>query len=306
MESREPFSILGLEGQPFGLFRQLPEQQLRLVCHMDLVLGDLHAQLERPQTRKFAWPIVVLPELFTTSRHLTMMAGHLVSLGWEVYLLDVHPPIMRASAKNDPSADAFCALAAGIRKALDAIGSDIIAAGHGLGGLLALKVAEAPPVRAAVALAPLIPGFRSPLFVRRRRWASWRSESTGLPTRRMVLELVSEAEPFQRESIIKALTPVDTSAATEVARGAVEFVVHPTPRLIIAGEADTFAPWQEAEQLATKIGARFISLPGRGHWIIAGRTLERTVAQMQRFLVRALGEELLLLYPEPDGGDVQG
>lgn len=273
---------------------------------MDLVLGGIHAQWERPQTRKFAWPIVVLPELFATPRHLTIMAGHLVSLGWEVYLLDVHTPKTHAAAKKAPGASAFCALAADIRKALDAIGSEIIAAGHGLGGLLALKAAEAPPVRAAVALAPLIPGFRSPLFVPSRRWAFWRSELTGLPTRRKMLELVSEAEPFQRESIIKALTPDDTSAAMEIARGAIEFAAHPAPRLIVAGEADTFAPWQEAQQLAGKIGARFVSLPGRGHWIIAGRALERTIAQMQRFLVRALGEELLLLYAEAGGGDAQG
>jgi len=270
---------------------------------MDLVLGRLHAQLERPQTRKFAWPIVVLPELFTTSRHLTIMAGHLVSQGWEVYLLDVHPPTTRTFANDDSGASAFSTLVANVRTALDAIGSDIIAAGHGLGGLLALKIAEAPPVRAAVALAPLIPGFHSPLFVRRRRWTFWRCESTGLPIGRRLLELVSEAEPFQRESLIKALMPADTSAATEVARGEVEFTAHPTPRLIVAGEADAFAPWQCAEQLAAKIGARFISLPGRGHWMIAGRTLERTIAEMQRFLVRALGEELLLLYAEPTGDD---
>ncbi|MBV8054696.1 MAG: alpha/beta hydrolase [Deltaproteobacteria bacterium] len=269
---------------------------------MDLVLAGLHAQLERPQTRKFAWPIVVLPELFTTSRHLTIMAGHLVSLGWEVYLLDVHPPITHALAKND-SANAFCALAADIEAAIGAIGSEIIAAGHGLGGSLALKVAEAPPVRAAVALAPLIPGFHSPLFVHNRHWAFWRSKSTGLPARRKMLELISEAEPFQRESIIKALTPADTSAAMAIASGAIEFAALPTPRLIVVGEADAFAPWQEAEQLAIKIGARFVSLPGRGHWIIAGRTLGRTIAQIQRFLVKALGEELLLFYAEPDGID---
>jgi pimeloyl-ACP methyl ester carboxylesterase len=273
---------------------------------MDLVLGGLHAQLERPQTRKFAWPIVVLPELFTTSRHLTMMAGHLVSLGWEVYLLDVYPSKTRASAMNDPGASAFSTLTVDIRTALGAIGSEIIAAGHGLGGLLALRIAEAPPVRAAVALAPLIPGFRSPLFVRSRRWTSWRSESTGLPTRRKLLELVSEADPFQRESIIKGLTPADTSPAAEVASSTVEFAAHPTPRLIVVGEADTFAPWQETQRFASKIGAQFVSLPGRGHWIIAGRTLERTIAQIQRFLVRALGEELLLFYPEPDGGDALG
>jgi hypothetical protein len=110
-------------------------------------------------------------------------------------------------------------------------------------------------------------------------------------------------EPFQRESLIKALAPADTAAAMEVARGEVGFAATPTPRLIVAGEADVFAPWNCARQLATKIGARFISLPGRGHWMIAGRALERTIAEVQRFLVRALGDELLLLYAERQDGD---
>jgi pimeloyl-ACP methyl ester carboxylesterase len=265
---------------------------------MEVQLGDVRAQFERPQTRKFAWPIVVLPELFANSRHLTLMAGHLVSLGWEVYLPDIHPLLTRGFARNDSGESAFYSLLTDIRTALGQIGSEVVATGHGLGGSLALKLAEAPPVRAAVALAPLAPGFRSSLFVHRRRWTSWRSESTRLPSRRRVLELVSEAELFQRESIIRSLTPADTSAAMEVARGAVEFTQCSTPRLIVAGEADAFAPWQAAEQLATTIGAQFISLPSRGHWIVAGRALERTIAHIQRFLVRALGEELLLLYAE--------
>jgi pimeloyl-ACP methyl ester carboxylesterase len=273
---------------------------------MELVLGCVHAQFERPQTRKFAWPIVVLPELFATPRHLTMIAGHLVSMGWEVYLLDIHAPSTRRFAISDSGASAFYSLLAVIRTAFDAIGSEVIAAGHGLGGSLALKLAETASVRAAVALAPMIPGFRNPLFVRSRRITPWRSESTGLPARRRVLELVSEAEPFQRESLVKSLTPADISAAMEVARGGVQFAADPTPRLIVAGEADRFAPSQAAEQLATKIGARFISLPGRSHWIVAGRTLERTIAQMQRFLVKALGEELLLLYGESNSGGAEG
>src|SRR5690348_9054267 len=189
---------------------------------MDLVLGDLPARLEQPQQRKFAWPIVILPEVFATSRHLTVMAGQLVSRGWEVYLLDFQRPATREFVNKDTAASAFSTLADNIKTALDAIGTETIAAGHGLGGLLALKVAETAPVRAAVALAPLIPGFRSPLLVHRRRWAWWRSGSTGLPTGRQALELISEAEPFQREAILKTLISADTSAAMEVARGAIE------------------------------------------------------------------------------------
>jgi pimeloyl-ACP methyl ester carboxylesterase len=273
---------------------------------MDVALGLLPARLERPQTRKFAWPIVILPELFTSSRHLAIMAGHLVSLGWEVYLLDIHPASSRPLPQSYARATAFSALLQKVQDALCQIGSPMVVAGHGLGGLLALKLAEATSVRAAVALAPLIPGWRTPLFRRRRRWMTiLRSNATTLPVRRRILELVSDAESFQHESLIKALIPADTSAAIEVADGVVKFNAVQTPRLVIAGEADSFAPLAEAARFAAEINANFINLPGCGHWLIGGRALERTIACMQRFLVRASGEELLLLYEQPDavGGD---
>jgi len=273
---------------------------------MDIVLGRLQAHLERPQTRKFALPIVVLPELFTDSRHLTLLAGHLVSLGWETYLLDVHKPLPLPLPKHGLSSDAFATLVDDIRMAVEAIGSDVVAGGHGFGGLLALKLAEAPLVRAGVALAPLIPGFRSPLLVRRHRWRWWRSEATALLSGRTRLELVAEAEPFQRETLIRSLIPVDTSAAMEFVRGVVQLEPHQVPRLILASQSDAFAPCEEAERLAIRIGAQFVSLPGRGHWIIAGRMLSRTIADVQRFLVKALGEELLLLYDENDKDDAAG
>jgi pimeloyl-ACP methyl ester carboxylesterase len=272
---------------------------------MDVVLGSLHAQLERPQTRKFAWPIVLLPELFATSRHLMFMAGHLVSLGWEVYLLDIYTPSTLPSAHNKAGAGAFYELVHNIQTAMASVGSEVIIIGHGLGGLLALKLAEAASLRPAVALAPLIPGFPSPLFYRRRWMKFWRSEAAGPPDGHKMLDLVSEAEPFQRASLLKAMISADTGAAMEVARGAVEFARHQTPRLIVSGEADAFAPWQPAAKFAAKIGAQFVSLPGRGHWLVAGRALQSTVAHVQRFLVRASGEDLLLLYPQASGDDAE-
>jgi alpha-beta hydrolase superfamily lysophospholipase len=268
---------------------------------MDVNLRGLHAQLDQPPTRKFAWPIVLIPELFATTRHLAILAGYLVSIGWEVYTLDPHPRKAVTVPAQVSGGSAFSAVQQAIQEALSAIDTDVVTVGHGLGGLLALKVAESKQVRAAVALAPLVPGLRSSLFVRRR--AFWRSDSTGLPVGRRLLELVADADPFQREAIIKSFVDADTSAAMEVARGEVEFAPHPVPRLIVAGDADDFAPRQGAEQFALQIGAHFLSLPGRGHWLIAGRTLERAIAEMQRFLVRALGEQLLLLYSERDRDD---
>lgn len=264
-------------------------------------LGLLRARLERPQTRKFAWPIALIPELFTTPRHLTIMAGHLVSLGWEVYMLDAYSAQPHAYPGFNPDAKAFSTLLQRVHSALSNIGSPLVVAGHGLGGSLALKLAEDPLVRAAVALAPLIPGPHSPRLWQRSRWMSlWRSESVTLPVRRRILELLADADPFERESLINALSTADPAPAIEMAEGRVEFAANQTPRLVIAGEADIFAPPQKAERFASEIEAQFINLPGRRHWLIGGRALERTIAQMQRFLVRASGEELLLLYQPPN------
>jgi predicted alpha/beta hydrolase family esterase len=269
---------------------------------MEINLGGLPAQLERPQTRKFAWPVVLVPELFATLRHLAILAGYLVSIGWEVYLIDPHLQKVRQRTAEG----AFAKNLAMLHESLAAIGGDLIVVGHGLGGSYALQCVSAPQVRAAVALAPVIPGFRSPLFVRRRGFV-WRSDMVGPPIGQRLLDLVADADPFQREATIKSLVTADASAAMEVARGEIEFGTHPTPRLVLCGGSDEFAPCEEAEQFARSIGAQFTSLAGRGHWLVAGRALERAIAQMQRFLVRALGEDLLLLYSEhgSDESDVQ-
>jgi predicted alpha/beta hydrolase family esterase len=293
-----------LQKEAFSLLRVAPPLAFHasqaIYAVMEVVLGPLPARLERPQTRKFAWPAVVLPELFATQRHLDILVGYLVSLGWEVYALDLP---LRAAPPPEASgtAPAFSAALSLVREAVNAIGSDVVAVGHGLGGVFALKLAEVSPVRAVVAVAPLVPGFLSPLFARRPGPLSFlRSVITGLPRGRLLDDLVAGADPFQRAAIIDLLIPADTSPAMEVARGAVEFTGNDTPRLVIAGEADQFAPSRRAAQFADQIGAGFVSLKGRGHWLIGGKGLERAVAELQRFLVRTLGEELLLLYSSAD------
>jgi pimeloyl-ACP methyl ester carboxylesterase len=88
-------------------------------------------------------------------------------------------------------------------------------------------------------------------------------------------------------------------AAADVARGDVLATASKAaPRLIVAGESDPFAPFDRVTALGDKLGAKVVKIPGRGHWIIGGRALERTINEMQRFLVRALGQDLLLLFPE--------
>jgi pimeloyl-ACP methyl ester carboxylesterase len=280
---------------------------------METRLGRIPAECERPEPLKFAWPLVLLPEIFATARHLAAARGYFASIGWEVYAPDLRAVAMasrtdtRASGSSGGStASGFDGFAALLAEALAALGRDAIVIGHGLGGLLALGAVEQPRVRAAVALAPMLPGFRSALVTGAATWPARLFGYALKPPRGAVLfDLLADAEPFQREALTQALVADDVRAALEVVRGGIKVGgidlannQRGMPRLIVAGDSDPFAPLDQTTAFAARVSASVRVVRGRGHWLIGGRALERAVAEVQRFLVRNLGGDLLLLYPE--------
>jgi pimeloyl-ACP methyl ester carboxylesterase len=271
---------------------------------METRLGRIPAACERPEPLKFAWPLMLLPELFTTARHLAVARGYFASIGWEVYAPDLRAGAQAARMDAHPSnlsAGGFDGLAAMLAEALAALGRDAIVIGHGLGGLLALNAVGHPRVRAAVALAPMLPGFRSPLVMGAANWPARLLGRALKPPRGAVLfHLLADAEPFQREALTRALVADDARAALDVVRGRIDFAKggRTVPRLIVAGDSDPFAPLDKTSEFAARVGAAIRVVRGRGHWLIGGRALERAVAEVQRFLVRNLSGDLLLLYPE--------
>jgi len=285
---------------------------------METRLGRIPAECERPEPLKFAWPLILLPELFTTARHLAVARGYFASIGWEVYAPDLRAvatashtytrasDLSGGSCAGASSAGGFDGLAARLAEALAALGRDAIIIGHGLGGLLALGAVEQPRVRAAVALAPMLPGFRSPMVTGA---ANLPARLFGRPLKpprgALLFDLLADAEPFQREPLTRALVADDARAALEVVRGGIKVGgidlannARGVPRMIVAGDSDPFAPLDQTNEFAARVGAAVRVVRGRGHWLIGGRALERTVAEVQRFLVRNLGGDLLLLYPE--------
>jgi pimeloyl-ACP methyl ester carboxylesterase len=266
---------------------------------MEITVGRFKLQLEQPQTVKFASPLLILSDLFMTPRHLAVPIGYFASIGWEVYAANPYDSEV-VDASSGPPMD-WAATLANTRDLLVAIHRDAIVIGHGLGGLLALAVADHPQVEAVVALAPLVSGFKSPMFKRASRlFGLWRPRLLDPPRGRDRFELFADADAFHRDILIRDLRPASAALARDIVAGQPSLFPHaPIPLLIISGEADPFAPINRVQALADKIGARFVSMPNRGHWLIGGRVLERVIAEVQRFLVLSLGRDLLLLYPEP-------
>ena len=266
----------------------------------DLQLGRIPAQRELPEPVKFAWPIMILPDLFATPRHLALVLGYLASIGWETFVPNLRAVFGQGST---PSLEKlrFNDLAAVAGEALDAIGRDAVVLGHGVGGLIALKLSGHGRAKAAVAYAPLVPGFRTPLVGGlANRMATMLGRPIKPPTGRVLFELIADSDPFTRDGLIKAMVPDSSVLATDVISGAIEFAAadKSAPRLVVAGDSDIFAPLPNTTAFAESLGAKLATIAGRGHWLIGGRALERAINETQRFLVRALGQDLLLLYPE--------
>ena len=266
----------------------------------DIELGRIPAQRELPEPVKFAWPIMLLPELFATPRHLALVLGYLGSIGWEVFVPNLRADFGRGSTPPIEKLR-FTDLTALAGEALDAIGRDAVVFGHGVGGLVALKLSAHRRVKASVAYAPLVPGFRTPLaggFA--NRIAMMWSRPIKPPRGRVLFELIADSDPFTRDGLINAMVPDSGALVSDVMNGAIEFVAadKAAPRLVVAGDSDIFAPLPQTTAFAESIGAKLATIAGRGHWLIGGRALERAINETQRFLVRALGQDLLLLYPE--------
>jgi pimeloyl-ACP methyl ester carboxylesterase len=266
----------------------------------DLELGRIPAQRELPEPVKFASPIMLLPEMFATPRHLALVTGYLASIGWEVFV-----PDLRAAYGKDstPPLDKlhFDDLAALASEALEGIGRDAVVLGHGVGGLIALQLAAHARAKAAVAYAPLVPGFRTPIVGGiRNRIAMMLGRAIKPPRGRILFELIADSDPFTRDGLINAMVPDSAALATDVINGAIDIARadKAAPRLVVAGDSDILAPLHETTKFAESIGAKLATIRGRGHWLIGGRALERAINETQRFLVRALGQDLLLLYPE--------
>ena len=113
--------------------------------------------------------------------------------------------------------------------------------GHGVGGLVALKLSGHRRVKAAVAYAPLVPGFRTPIVGGiGNRIAMMLGRPIKPPSGRILFELIADSDPFTRDGLIKAMVPDSGALATDVMTGAIEFAASDkaAPRLVVAGDSD--------------------------------------------------------------------
>jgi pimeloyl-ACP methyl ester carboxylesterase len=173
--------------------------------------------------------------------------------------------------------------------AWDAIGRGAVVAGHGLGGLLALKLAERRPVSGLVLISPALPaGIREevPPHVLRQVPAIFRRDFIGWQVMPEQLRRLNPDLSIADAMRIQHLMGAESGAARQdVLRGVPLDVASlpDVPRLVIGGGLDRLYPEADSERLAEAIGAEYLPFGAHSHYgLLAGDESHEQVADAIR------------------------
>jgi len=219
---------------------------------------------------------------------------------WEAYFASAgHPCVAPALPGHAP--DDLAALArlrmkdylAAVVAARNAFDRPPIIIGHSLGGLLAQQLAAKTECAAIVLVASLPPG---PLPMTAIAFPHFLPLAPavllGRPIRptRLGLEILTlhDLSVAEREEILPDFGyesgRVYRSLVFGLAR--VEARAVRCPVLVLHGESDRLVPLSVGRKLARRYDAELVTVPGHGHWLIAGSLLEIAAAPVLDWIER--------------------
>ena len=248
----------------------------------------LAAELIHAEGARFGASMILVPGLWAGPGAWRGCAGLLAHRGWECHLVDPR------GLDRGGLADRAAALA----DYAAALATPAVLVGHDAGGLAAILAAGRHPAAAAVLVAPLVPrtpGARSLVRSPRALLALVRDRAVAPPSGAAAARLGADGGG----GAPVGLAPEPAAVVRDVVWGRVALAPVPgTPTLVAAGDHDPLATTAEIAALAHALGAQIETLPGAGHWPLAGRTWQRTVDVVHRWVVRRLGAQNLDLYEE--------
>jgi len=270
---------------------------------MERRLASLRADVSAPERNKFTAPLLFLHGVWAGSWIWQNVAGALSQRGWEGWALDLRgrPGSRPVDALGKIRLEDYVA---DVVVAARALWAPPVVCGHDLGALLALLTAAQIQPRALILLAPLLPRTwvadgRPPLPLVRLSavpallWARPLHPPCATVTRDF---LFTALPPSLQAQLHARLQPDSGTVVRALTRGQVPFPAEALqcPVLIVSGGADRMSPPATARWLAARLQAEHREYPGQGHWLLAGEQGKPCVADLHRWLIRTLGEALLV------------
>ena len=243
-----------------------------------------------PERRSRRKPLYLLHGELAGSWLWERYLGYFAARGWEAHALNLRAHFWSETADfSELDVDTYAADAVA---GSDNIGRPTVVFGHGMGGLLALKVAEARPVAAIVLLSPALPReLRASPAPRPLSSSSahYRQDQIGwaLSADQLARENpdLSDADVLRIRHLLGAESRKARAAILEgvsVERERLPAV----PSLVIGGGLDRLFPEHESERLAEWLGAEYESFPEASHFglVVGERSFEPVAERVRSFL----------------------
>ena len=221
--------------------------------------------------------------------------GYFAGRGWEGHALNLRNHHWSQTA--DPAELSFESFVDDVGAAYDRLGANVVAVGHGMGGLLALKAAERHQVSGLVLIAPELPGdLRQPTAAHAIREVpelfgpsllGWATLPEKLQRDRPDLSL---ADVFRIQHMMGQKPHESGRARRTMLRGVKvdPAKVGDVPKLVIGGGIDRVVPLDATERLATWLGAEFEPFGAHSHYgLILGEEGYTQVADAIRGFLEA-------------------
>jgi pimeloyl-ACP methyl ester carboxylesterase len=253
----------------------LPPPPSRPVRKDEIELHDRGLYIESwlPERRSRRKPLLFVHGELAGSWAWERFLGYFAGRGWEGHALNLRNHHWSQTA--DPAELSFESFVDDVGAAMDRLGPNVVAVGHGMGGLLVLKAAERRPISGLVLIASELPGdVREPTAPHLIRevpelfgpsllgWATLPEKlqrdqrDLNLADVLRIQHLMGQ-KPHEsgraRRTMLRGVR-VDPSRLAEV------------PCLVIAGGFDRVVSLEEGERLATWLDAEFEPFGAHSHY----------------------------------------
>lgn len=249
-----------------------------------LHVGTVPVDVVRAEVARFRHPLLLLHGLWTGAWIWRGAASYLAHRGWESWTPDLGGRL---------DAD-VATVSVALSRVAAALPAAPIVVTHASSAVVGTMLAQAVGAPAVVVLAPILPGPEHParrgLFGFTTRWRARAASSSLAPP------------PAMRDAVgdFRSELRADSAALyRSLANGALALpAAAPAVGLVASGARDMLSPDAAGALLARRFGWDHRVWPAAGHLALAEHGWERLADDVHRWIVRALGENLLSFLDE--------
>jgi pimeloyl-ACP methyl ester carboxylesterase len=262
---------------------------------IELAERGLYVESWLPERRSRRKPLLFVHGFLGGSWVWERYLHHFAARGWEGHALNLRNHYWSQTA--DPATLDIESYTEDVVAALERLGPNAVAVGHGLGGLLVLKAIERLPVAAYVLLSPELPReLREPARTHLVRDVpdAWGRAELGWETlpERLTREHrdLSISDVVRIQHLLGQKAFESGLARRQVIQGvSVDRMALPdVPRLVIGAGLDVYVPEPSVEALAEWLGAQYEPFGAHSHYgLVLGEQSYLQVAETLRAFLEA-------------------